>query len=398
MQPFPPFTLTPLPRILFGEGRLAELPAETARLGRRALLVTGARSFRDSRHWRPLVDGLAAAGVAVETLAVAGEPTPDLVDGAVAEFKGRGIEVVVAVGGGSTLDAAKAIAGLLPSGASVMDHLEYVGRGVPYAGPALPLVAVPTTAGTGAEATKNAVISRVGADGFKRSFRDERLMPALALVDPALLEGCPRDVLAANGMDAFTQLLESFVSTRANAMTDALAWSGLEAFRDGFFPALEGTGDEAAKGRARLAYAALVSGICLAHTGLGAVHGLASPLGAFFPIPHGVVCGTLVGETTHANIEALLDRDPFGPAIPKYGKVGGMLSGHARVCGGDGLIMLTDVLDAWTERLELPRLAAFGVTVDDFPRIVAASGGNSMKTNPIVLEPAEIENVLRRRL
>jgi alcohol dehydrogenase len=218
------------------------------------------------------------------------------------------------------------------------------------------------------------------------------------VVDPALLETCPRDVLAANGMDAFTQLLESYVSARANPMTDALAWSGLEAFRDGFFAALEATGDEAAKGRSRLAYAALVSGICLAHTGLGSVHGLASPLGAHFPIPHGVVCGTLVGEATHANIEALLDRDPFGPALPKYGKVGGLLSGHARVCGGDGLIMLTDVLDAWTIRLDMPRLSAFGVTAGDFPRIVAASGGNSMKTNPVVLEPAEIEGVLRRRL
>lgn len=398
MQPFPAFTLSPLPRILFGEGRLADLPAETARLGRRALLVTGARSFRDGPRWRPLMEGLAAAGLEVATMAVAGEPTPELIDGAVAEFAGAGIEVVVAVGGGSALDAAKAIAGLLATGASVMDHLEIVGRGVPYAGPALPLVAVPTTAGTGAEATRNAVISRIGPDGFKRSFRDDRLMPALALVDPDLLAGCPREVLAANGMDAFTQLLESYVSTRANPLTDALAWSGLEAFRDGFLAALEGDGDEAAKGRARLAYAALASGICLAQTGLGAVHGMASPLGAYFPIPHGVVCGTLVAEATHANIEALLERDPFGPALPKYGKVGGMLSGHARVCGGDGLIMLTDVLDAWTERLDLPRLGALGVTTADVPRIVAASGGNSMKTNPVVLEPAEIAAIVTRRL
>ena len=397
MQPFPAFTLSPLPRILFGAGRLADLPAETARLGRRALLVTGARSLRDGPRWRPLMDGLAAAGVTVATMAVAGEPTPERVDGAVAEIAGTGLEVVVAVGGGSALDAAKAIAGLLPTGASVMDHLEYVGRGIPYAGPALPLVAVPTTAGTGAEATRNAVISRTGPDGFKRSFRDDRLMPAVAVVDPGLLEGCPREVMAANGMDAFTQLLKAYVSTRANPLTDALAWSGLEAFRDGFFAALEGGGDEAANGRARLAYAALASGICLAQTGLGAVHGMASPLGAYFPIPHGVVCGTLVAETTHANIEALLDRDPFGPALPKYGKVGGMLSGHARVCGGDGLIMLTDVLDAWTERLALPRLGAFGVTAADVPRIVAASGGNSMKTNPVVLEPAEIAAIVTRR-
>lgn len=394
VQHFPSFALSRLPRIVFGAGSIRTLAPEIVRLGRNVLVVTGARSFRAGPHWGGLMAALAAEGVAVETLAVAGEPSPALVDGAVARWRDAGIEVVVGIGGGSALDAAKAIAGLLPGGAPVMDHLEIVGRGIPYGGPALPVIAVPTTAGTGCEATRNAVISRIGGDGFKRSFRHDLLMPTLALVDPDLLAGAPRAVLAANGMDAFTQLMESYTSTRANPLTDALAWAGLEAVAQGFMAAL----DDRPEGRERMAFAALVSGICLAHTGLGAVHGLASPLGALVPIPHGAVCGTLVAAVTRANIEALHERDPFGPALPKYGRLGGLLMGHAQVCGGDGLEMLRDLLDRWVADLEMPRLSAFGMTEADIPAVVAASGGTSMQTNPLVLAPDELAAILRERL
>lgn len=383
-----PFTIARLPRLVFGDGRIAEVPREVAALGRRCLMVTGARSFVDGPAWGPLTGGLAELGVEVLHVAVAGEPSPELVDEAVARFAGRGIEVVCAIGGGAALDAGKAIAGLLATGNSVMDHLEGVGRGVPYAGPAVPLVAVPTTAGTGAEATKNAVLSRIGTDGFKKSFRHDLLMARVAVVDPGLLAGCPKPVLAANGMDAFTQLLESFTSTGANPFTDALAWSGLEAFRDGFFGALDGD----AEGRAKLAYAALLSGICLAHTGLGVVHGLASPLGAYFPIPHGVACGTLVAEATEVNLRALATRLPASPATPKYAQAARLLAGQ------DDPAALVGLLRDWTRRLDMPRLSAFGASESDVDRLVAASGGNSMKTNPLVLEPAEIAEIVRRRL
>ncbi len=398
MPPFPAFSITALPRIVFGDGRIADLPREVAALGRTALLVTGAHSFRAGPYRAPLMAGFAEAGVAVETWEVAGEPTPDLVDDAVGRFRSAGIQAVVGIGGGSAIDAAKAVAGLLPTGASIMDFLEGVGRGKTYAGPALPLVAVPTTAGTGAEATKNAVLSRTGANGFKKSFRDDRLMPRLALIDPALLATCPRPVMAANAMDALTQLIESYVSIRANPMTDALALAGIEAVRDGLWPAIEGAGAAAREGRARLAFAALMSGICLAQTGLGAVHGMAAPLGAAFGVPHGAACGTLLAETTLANIEALMERDPLGPALPRYGRIGGLLAGQARVCGGDGLIVLSDVLDDWAERLDMPRLSVFGMTEADIPAVVAASGGNSMKTNPLVLTAEELTDILKRRL
>ncbi|HYH18302.1 MAG TPA: iron-containing alcohol dehydrogenase [Azospirillum sp.] len=393
-----PFGIARLPRIVFGAGTVATLPAEVAALGTRALLVTGGASFRATPRWEALTRGLAEAGVSWATASVSGEPTPEQVDAAVAGHRAGGFDVVVGIGGGAALDFAKAIAGLLVPGNSVMDHLEGVGLELPYRGPALPFIAVPTTAGTGSEATKNAVLSRSGPDGFKKSFRHDDLVARLALVDPELLDSCPPALVAANGMDAFTQLLESYVSTRANPITDALAWSGLEAFAAGFFAAWQ-RGADAEAGRSQLAYAALMSGICLAQTGLGAVHGLASPLGAFFPIPHGVVCGTLVADATDVNITALKARAPDSPALRKYARVGrllGGLSGHAR--DGEALDTLVGLLRAWQDRLALPRLSAFGVATGDVDRVVANSRGSSMKTNPLVLTDTEIAGIVRRRL
>ena len=402
--PIAPFTIARLPRIVFGEGALEGLPQEAAAFGRSALLVTGARSFRGGPHWPALCAGLRAAGFALQDIAVAGEPSPELVDEAVAAFAGKGIDLVIGIGGGSALDAAKAIAGLLPHRHSVMRHLEGVGPEDPYRGPSLPLILVPTTAGTGSEATKNAVLSRHGpASGpgaaFKKSFRDEQLVARIALVDPALLASCPREVVAANGMDAFTQLLESAVSIKANPLTDALCWSGIEAFAAGFFAALDGGDGAAARaGRSRMAYAALLSGICLAQTGLGSVHGLASPLGAQFPIPHGVCCGTLVADATRINLRALRQRLPASPALQSYARAGALLAGDGRGVNADAADRLVDLLAEWTERLALPRLSAYGMTDADIPAVLADSRGSSMKTNPVVLTDAEIEELIRARL
>ncbi len=402
--PIAPFTIARLPRIVFGEGALEGLPQEAAAFGRSALLVTGARSFRDGPHWPALCAGLRAAGFALQDIAVAGEPSPELVDEAVAAFAGKGIDLVIGIGGGSALDAAKAIAGLLPHRHSVMRHLEGVGPEDPYRGPSLPLILVPTTAGTGSEATKNAVLSRHGpASGpgaaFKKSFRDEQLVARIALVDPALLASCPREVVAANGMDAFTQLLESAVSIKANPLTDALCWSGIEAFAAGFFAALDGGDGAAARaGRSRMAYAALLSGICLAQTGLGSVHGLASPLGAQFPIPHGVCCGTLVADATRINLRALRERTPQSPALAGYARAGALLGGADRGANLDAADRLAERLAEWTERLALPRLSAYGMTEADIGAVLADSRGSSMKTNPIVLTDAEIEELIRARL
>ena len=391
------FTLGRLPRIEFGAGCFARLPELAAAEGRRLLLVTGKRSFTSTAHWDRLQQSLRARGCDWALLRVEGEPSPELVDAAVREHRDRSVDAVIGIGGGSVLDAAKAIAGLLQPGNSVMDHLEGVGPELPYWGPATPFIAVPTTAGTGSEATRNAVLTRHGADGFKKSFRDERLVAAWAVVDPDLLIGCPPDLIAANGMDAFTQLLESFVSTRANPLTDALARSGLRAAMDGLL-AWHAGGEGAAAGRERMAYASLLSGICLAHTGLGSVHGLAQPLGSFFPIAHGVVCGTLLASATRVNLAALREREPHSPALAKYAEVGRMLAGDDRLDADAARAALLTTLEDWTRQLRLPSLSALGVRHAACERIVAHSRGSSMKTNPIVLTDEEIRQILLPRL
>jgi len=393
-----PFSISRLPRILFGAGRITELPGLIREFGTRALLITGRQSFASSLHWQPFENALARQAVSWLQESVGGEPSPQWVDETVTRHRASGIEVVVGIGGGSVLDAGKAVAGLLPHDVSVMNFLEGVGSGH-YSGPALPYIAVPTTAGTGSEATRNAVLSVQGPEGFKKSFRHECLVPTYAVVDPDVLTSCTPALIAANGMDALTQLMESYVSSRANPLTDAVAWSGIRAVKAGFFSAWRGGNEpEAASGRAAMAYAALLSGITLAQVGLGSVHGLASPLGAFFPIPHGVVCGTLLAAATEVNILALRNRQPHHPALGKYAELGMLLSGSRDLTCDEAQDCLIESLSEWTKRLALPRLREYGVTLEDFPKIVANCRGNSMKTNPIVLEDEEVHAILRQRL
>jgi alcohol dehydrogenase len=394
-----PFELGRIPRIVFGAGSRGRLPALAASFGPRVLLVTGRRSLRDSVHGRALFESFAAQGLDLRTLTVAGEPSPEVVDDAVREHRATGIDAVVGIGGGSVLDAAKAVAGLLVSGRSVMDHLEEVGAGLPYAGPSTPFLAAPTTAGTGSETSRNAVLSRTGAGAFKRSFRHEDLVARWAVVDPDLLETCPRALAAADGMDALTQLLESYVARRASALTDALAERGLAAARDGLVPGHEGTRDPR-ETRAAMAYAAMLSGITLAHAGLGIVHGLSSPLGARHGVPHGVACGTLLAAATAVNVRALRARDPEGDALRRYARAGAILEGAVpgAIDVATGPERLVERLEDWTRRLELPRLGAFGVGADDITELVASSGGGSTKTNPIALEGDEVAAIVAARV
>ena len=395
-----------LPEIVSGPGKVAELPELILRFGRRVLLVVRQPGFTETEDWARIEASLSAAGVEFEVEGVAGEPSPAWVDGIVARVRARGpVDAVVGIGGGSVLDTAKAVAGLLIPGNSVMDHLEGIGPGLPYQGPAVPFVAVPTTAGTGSEATKNAVLSVRGAGGFKRSFRDEALIARVAIVDPELLASCPPALIAANGTDALTQLLESYLSTGANPVADGLALRGLAAVRDGLLAwhelAVAGLGGAAASAgpRAAMATAALCSGICLAQTGLGAVHGVASPLGALFPIPHGVACGSTLAAATRVNVAALELREPENPALARYAELGRLLAGSGKAPAtfphdGEARAALVQLLDDWRARLAVPRLSAYGMTAADIPAIVADSRGSSMKTNPIVLTDSEIAAIL----
>ncbi len=405
-----PFSIARLPRILFGSGRSVELAQTVREFGTRALLITRP-GFCDTAEWLRLEAGLTASDIEVRSETLDGEPSPEIVDGMVARARADAKakpEVVVGIGGGSVLDTAKAVAGLVIPGNSVMDHLEGVGSQLPYRGPSVPFVAVPTTAGTGSEATKNAVISSRGPAGFKKSFRDDKLVAQVAIVDPDLLGSAPPALIASNGMDAFTQLLESYTSTRANPFTDALALSGLAAVRDGliawFEEAKAGRGAEmdhsrAALARERMAYAALLSGICLAQTGLGASHGVASPLGAQFPVPHGIACGATLLAATRVNVAAMEAREPGNPALARYALVGRLLAPSAEAAlepsDAEARANLLDVIAGWRRRLSVPGLKTFGVRESSIPNLLADSRGSSMKTNPVVLTDDEIRTILR---
>ena len=405
----PSFEVARLPRLVVGPGRIAEVPALVAAFGRSALLVTGARSFPESPAWPVLVALLEEAGLGWDHVAVAGEPSPELVDAAVAARRADPPEVVVGIGGGSALDTAKAIAGLLRSGTAVLDHLEGVGRGIPYLGPTTPFIAAPTTAGTGTEVTKNAVLSgrlRNAAPGtppFKKSFRDERLVAQAVVLDPDLLATCPPAVVAGDGMDAVTQLLEAFTSTGASPFTDAIARKGLEAAVVAL-PAWHAATvagappESSAAARAAMSWAACCSGIALASAGLGAVHGIVAPLGAAFPVHHGTGCGMLLAATTRANIGALAARAPGSPALARYADAGRILAGDRALTDGQARDALLATLDAWTRVLQMPRLADFGVMPRDLPGLVAQSRGTSMRTNPILLADEEIAGILTATL
>lgn len=397
-----PFQLARIPPVHFGPGKLAELPRLAAAFGRRALLVTGAASLRASGRWDTLGEALRRAGIEYRTVVIDTEPSTRFIDETCAALRDEGIELVVGIGGGSVIDGAKALSAMLPHGNSVRDHLEDVGTGVPHSGIKVPYVAIPTTSGTGGEMTKNAVISSVGSDGYKKSLRHDNLIPDAVIVDPELMLSCPPAVTAACGMDAFTQLLEPYLSPLSSPITDALALSGLERIGENLLSACgEGAGEVAVRGG--MAYASMLSGIVLANAGLGIVHGLASPIGGFFPVPHGVVCGTLVASATAANIKSLRKAVREGGegaasaalALGKYAKVGLLLGGGPDRGADYHADALVERLWAWTEALRLPKLGEFGIRESDLDRI-AGSAGN--RQNPVILSREEIRGLVASRL
>jgi alcohol dehydrogenase class IV len=391
----PSFNFARCPHIIFGSGSFADLPDLANGLGERVLVVTGAHSLQASGRWDLLKEGLDIRSVDFLHLPVRGEPSPQMVDDAVLDFRGSGIGLVMAVGGGSVIDAGKAVSAMLLEGGSVMDYLEGVGKGAQHSGTKVSFIAVPTTAGTGSEATKNAVLSQVGPGGFKRSLRHDNFVPDIAVIDPELALSCPADITSACGMDALTQLLESYVSTTASPITDALALSGLEQVRDNLVPAsTTGSGD--IEVRAGMAYASLLSGMTLANAGLGVVHGFASVIGGLYPAPHGVICGTLLGEATRANIEWLLkERGTEDESLRRYARAGTVLTGRETEDIQGGCELLVDTIDEWTRILSLPLLGEYGLSTQDIDGIVEETG---LKNNPAVLGREELRAILERRI
>ncbi len=310
------------------------------------------------------------------------------------EHRDRNIDVVVAVGGGSVVDGGKAISAMLLQEKRVKTYLEGVGTGERHDGRKVPFIAVPTTSGTGSEATKNAVLSSVSEDGFKKSLRHNNFVPDIALIDPALMLSIPPDITASTGMDAIVQLLESYVSAKANPMTDALAWSGLEHAAASFLKAC-GEGASDVNVRAGMAYAALMSGIALANAGLGVVHGFASVIGGYFRIPHGVVCGTLFAPSIKNTIENLLQNDPESGFPEKYSRTGYLLSGKKGDDTETGCGLLVDTLYEWTRDLDIPRLGKYGIESFHLDMIINETG---QKNNPALLSREQLKSILEERL
>ncbi|MGB3206793.1 MAG: iron-containing alcohol dehydrogenase [Crinalium sp.] len=389
------FFFAKVPPIHFGTGKLQQLPKLIREFnGKTVLLVTGGKSLECSGQFDAIASLLSTSSIILHRVICAGEPTTSEIDRICAEYRQSAIDVVVGIGGGSAIDAGKAIAAMLPHNNSIFDHLEGVGRNIPHSGVKVPYIAIPTTSGTGGEVTKNAVISEVGENGYKKSLRHDNFIPDAVIVDGKLLTSCPRHITAACGMDAFTQLLEPYLSPTASPLTDAIALSGLEAIADNLLLAC-GEGAEDVSVRESMAYASLCSGIALANAGLGIVHGLASPIGGFFPIPHGVICGTLMAAAVRANWQALQLRQPDSPAVAKMARLGQLLSkesGKSNVYYCDALVA---ILEEWTEQLNLPKLGDYGIQADDLTKILDHTHN---RNNPIELSRDEIRAFVEKRI
>ena len=375
-------------RIFFGPGTLGELGTIARDLGKFALVVRGSSSART----QPLLSAMEAANLKNCSFATRGEPTIEHIKKGVNLARESGCNVVIGFGGGSVIDSAKAIAALVTNAGDILDYLEVIGKGKPLIAPALPCIAIPTTAGTGAEVTRNAVLA-APEHRVKVSLRSPFLLPRVAIVDPELTSELPAEVTAFTGLDALTQLIEPYVSIRANPMTDAFCVEGMSRAARSLRRAFEHGHDPAA--REDMALASMLGGLALANSGLGAVHGFAGPIGGMFPAPHGAVCAALLSRVMEINIRALRERMPDGEALRRYDRVATILTGNKEAGARDTINWVTELCQA----LRVPGLRAYGVTESDCGTLVEkAAEASSMKANPIVLTNEELTEALHRSL
>ncbi len=389
------FVINPTPGLYYGKDIILELPDFIAEKGfGKIALITGKSSFFRSESWKVLTDTLKRKGIQYIHFTASGENDPGAIDRIVASLSGEGIDAVTAVGGGTVIDAGKAVSAMLCMEGSITDYLEGVGTKAPT-GAKLPFIAVPTTSGTGSEATKNAVISKIGPGGFKKSLRHNNYIPEAAFLDPALITGCPQDITAASGLDAITQLIEAYVSTGSNKYTDALAIEGLRFAGKSFPWTIEEGSDIEARGS--MALAAYLSGVALANAGLGVIHGAASTLGAMHQIPHGVVCGTLLGAATERIIEKVSSGEEGwnNSTLKRYATSGIALNGKDAGSIEDNCQSLVSRLNKWIKRYGIKRLGEYGFTKEELKR---AAGSVSPKNTPVELDTKEIELILLSRL
>ena len=375
-------------RIIFGPGTLREIGSAARDFGHHALVVTG----RDPARADRLHDLLRAAGVTTSAASIAHEPTTDDVIRNADHARAVGCDFVIGFGGGAAIDAAKAIAALLTNGGDLLDYLEVIGRAQPLAHAAASCLAIPTTAGTGAEVTRNAVLASP-AHRVKVSLRSVHLLPRLAIIDPELTYTLPPATTANTGLDALTQLIEPFTSVRANPLTDALCTDGILRVSRSLRRAVEQGDDTSA--REDMALASLFGGFALANAGLGAVHGFAGPIGGMFPAPHGAVCAALLPHVMAANLDALRTRTPGHDAVRRYDEIARLLTGRRDATADEGVRWVAQLV----ADLRIRPLGAYGVTRADFPALVAAATkASSMKANPIPLTGDEQNAILDRAL
>ena len=382
------FEFATVTRIIFGSGTLKEAGAIAKEFGSRVLVVTGSNLNRAEG----LIEILRECGVSSVTFGVAGEPTIAAVEQGIEFAKRERCDVVIGFGGGSAIDAGKAIAAMLTNPGELLDYLEIIGRGKALPVAPAPFIAIPTTAGTGAEVTRNAVLASP-EHRIKVSLRSALMLPRVALVDPELTLDVPRNITAASGLDALTQLIEPYLSCRANPMTDTLCIEGIRRASRSLRRACDDGRYLAA--REDMALASLWSGMALANAGLGAVHGFAGPIGGMFPAPHGAVCAALLPHVMAMNLRALRERQPDGEALRKFAEVARLLTGDANASADDGVRWL----EVLVRELQIPPLSRYGTTPAHTAELVEkATAASSMKGNPLPLTAAELKEVLTTAL
>jgi alcohol dehydrogenase class IV len=376
-------------RILFGPGRLNEIGSLAKSLGKRALVITGRNPQRAERF----LGLLKQQGVTTAIFRVVGEPEIETVLAGIEHAKQNTCDIVISLGGGSPIDAGKAIAAMLNNEGELLDYLEIIGKGKPLEKPSAPFIAIPTTAGTGSEVTRNSVLASP-QHKVKVSLRSPFMLPSVALVDPELTYDLPHPITASTGLDALTQLIEPYVSCRSNPLTDAISLDGLRRAAGSLRIAYE-QGSDAPAAREEMAMASLNGGLALANAGLGAVHGFAGPIGGMFPAPHGAVCAALLAPVIKVNLNALRERLPNSPALERYENVACLLTNKSNAKAEAAI----EWIEALVRDFQIPHLRAYGIRLEDIDALVSkASNSSSMKANPIVLTPVELRTVLESAL
>lgn len=379
-------------RIIFGPGKFQTLATLIPQSGRHPLVVLGNSSFKNSATYAELNEIFSSLATTLHEVHIADEPSPQLIDSIVESYKDSDIDLVIAIGGGSTIDGGKAISAMLKEDGNTADFLEGVGSNTPT-GMKTAFIAIPTTSGTGSEATANAVISEVGREGYKKSLRHDNYIADIALVDPALTISCPQHLTAVCAMDCFTQLTEGYLSTKGSSATENLALDGIHAIQRSLRAVFENGQDLSA--RTDLAYASFLSGIVLTNAGLGTVHGFASVIGGLFPIPHGVVCGTLMAPVNKITLQRLRQDGENRSALNKYTRLGKIFTDQQKKSDQWYQDSFIAELESLSSELAIPPLNSYGLQLSDRDRIASLTGN---KNNPVCLTHNDLVAILTSRI